>query len=721
MKRKLFFLAIALLIFFTGKTQNNLTLIVKDSATKESLPGVSIIITERKTGGSTDAKGKIILRNIPEGKQEIKMSFIGYKPKTVYANIPSDTLLQFFLSSEQNTIEEVTISATRTNGRMEDSPMKVEVLGAEEMNEENGIKPSNIVGLLGDVSGIQIQQSSPVSGNSNVRIQGLGGKYTQILSDGLPLYDGFSGGFGILQIPPLDLKQIEIIKGSASTLYGGGAIGGIINLVSKQPGEKPEGIVTLNQTTLTESNVNGFYSFKKKKVGMSLFVGGTRQNAVDVNGDGFSDVPQIRNVVVHPKIFFYFNSATTLSLGISTTLETRKGGDMLVLNNHADSTHAFFEENNMKRNTGEFIFIHNFFNKSCLSAKGSFSVFDQNLQTNKYQFEGTQANGYGEVSYLIPRKKNDFVVGVNVWENSFQKNRSDSALLKNFDYQTFGVFAQNTFKSNEKLFLETGLRIDYHSRYGFFVLPRISGLYKFSSHWYSRAGIGFGYLPPNPLAEQNVEYDLRKISSIADSVKAEKSVGANLEINYKARISDEAWLYVNQAFFFTQVNNPVIAFTDSLGKTNFHSENKPVTSAGWDTYARLKIDEWGIYFGYTYTIAKQKYNSVQPFVTLTPKNRAATVITYEIEGKWRFGLEVSYTGFQYREDGTKTPDYFFMAAMIEKKIKRVSILLNCENVLDQRQTNHEAIVFPPYMTPVFAPLWGPIDGRVLNLSVVIRF
>src|ERR1700744_913759 len=122
--------------------------------------------------------------------------------------------------------------------------MKVEVIGSEDMREENTIKPANIASILGDVSGVQIQQSSAVSGNTNVRIQGLNGQYTQILRDGMPLYDGFSGGFGILQIPPLDLKQVELIKGSASTLYGGGAIAGLINLISKRPTEEQEAIFT---------------------------------------------------------------------------------------------------------------------------------------------------------------------------------------------------------------------------------------------------------------------------------------------------------------------------------------------------------------------------------------------------------------------------------------------------------------------------------------------
>ncbi len=265
------------------------------------------------------------------------------------------------------------------------------------------------------------------------------------------------------------------------------------------------------------------------------------------------------------------------------------------------------------------------------------------------------------------------------------------------------------------------MRTDYHSRYGIFTLPRLAALYKLNSHWYTRAGIGLGYVTPNALSSQNTEYNPNKILPIADSIHAERSIGSNLEINYKTRIGDDATLYVNHAFFYTQVNNPLVASTDSNGITKFSDMNKPVTSAGWDTYVRMKIDELEIYFGYTYTMARQKYNSAQQYVTYTPKNRAATVIAYEIEGRWRFGLEGSYTGFQYRDDGTKTPDYFFIAAMIEKKFKKLSIVLNCENLLDERQTKKETIVIPPVNNPAFKTLWGPIDGRVINLSAVFRF
>ena len=171
------------------------------------------------------------------------------------------------------------------------------------MQEESGIKPAGIASILGDISGVQIQQTSAISGNSNVRIQGLDGRYTQILKDGMPLFDGFSGGLGVLNIPPLDLQQVEIIKGSASTLYGGGAIGGLVNIISRKPTTKQELTALANYSTLSEKNLNLYASKKYNFLGYTFFAGYTSQNAKDINKDGFSDVPEINSVVVHPKLF----------------------------------------------------------------------------------------------------------------------------------------------------------------------------------------------------------------------------------------------------------------------------------------------------------------------------------------------------------------------------------------------------------------------------------
>src|SRR5687768_13631197 len=142
----------------------------------------------------------------------------------------------------------ITVEATRTGGRLEDSPLRVEVLEREEIEEKMLMTPGDIVMMLNEMGGMRVQATSPSLGASSVRVQGMRGRYTRFLSDGLPLF-GEVGGLGLLQVPPMDLGQVEVIKGVASALYGAGAMGGVINLLSRRPGTEPEEEFLVNRST----------------------------------------------------------------------------------------------------------------------------------------------------------------------------------------------------------------------------------------------------------------------------------------------------------------------------------------------------------------------------------------------------------------------------------------------------------------------------------------
>ncbi|MDD3078657.1 MAG: TonB-dependent receptor [Paludibacter sp.] len=700
--------------------QQKTTIKVIDTETKETLPA-TVIRNNDAVLGITDSAGIYVLQN---DKKSYHLSFdcLGYE-KLLFSFTPNGKKqIQIALTPSNNMLSEVNIVAsTRNNQRIENSPLKVEVLGKEEMAEENTIKPGNIVSLLGDMSGVQLQQTSAVSGNTTVRIQGLDGRYTQILRDGMPLYDGFSGDFGILSIPPLDLKQIEMIKGSASTLYGGGAIGGLINILSKTPTTRQEAVLTLNATTLTETNVNTYLSKRYKKFGYTFFGGTTNQSAVDVDKDGFSDVGNLHNVVIHPRLFFYPDALTTLTAGYTVTVENRLGGDMQVIADNEDATHQYFEKNNTIRHTGELSFTKHFDRNIRLDFKNSFSSFKRKITTDTHYFNGLQNDYFSELSLLVPYGRSSLVGGLNFTGNSFRKLPCDSISLHNFSHQIAGAFVQNTWNMNDKLLIEAGLRNDYHFQYGNFILPRLATFYRFDKHWAARAGAGMGYKAPSPFASQLVDYDIEQLQPIGNDVVAEKSVGYNLEANYKTTWGDENSFFVNHAFFLTKVDNPIIATEQTNGEVTFANMDKPVISEGFDTYIKADIEGWELYAGYTFTIVKRTYLSDNQFMPLTPKNRFAFTLVRDFdEIGMRFGLEGSYTGSQYRLDATQTPGYYFMAAMIEKRIgKYVSVVLNGENLLDYRQSNVESLYTGSISNPTFVPLWAPIDGRVINLSLKI--
>ena len=716
MKKTLFFIGIALLSF-AANAQNNLPVKVLNAIGKVPLQGVTIS-ANNKTVAATDKNGNATLQ-LNAGKVQLHFTSVGYVDADTLITLPFNDTLMILLLQMQKTLEDVTIvSSTRNNQRIENSPLKVEVLGKEEMNEESSIKPAGIASILGDISGVQIQQSSAISGNSNVRIQGLDGRYTQILKDGMPLYDGFSGGFGILSIPPLDLRQVELIKGSASTLYGGGAIGGLVNIISRKPTTQQEAVISINQTTLKETNFNTYVSKRYKKVGYSFFGGYNFQKAVDVNKDGFSDVTDLNGLVVHPRLFLYPDNKTTIIAGYTGTFEKRNGGDMQVLKGNADAIHRYFENNAIKRNSFELTAQRNLSNNKKLDFKSSVSSFNRTINNNDINFTGRQFNYYTELSLLVPYKQNSLVAGINATGDQFKKI-TDNIPLDDFANNTIGAFIQNTWSIKNNTTIEAGLRNDYQFTYGNFVLPRVAIFHRFNEQWATRLGVGFGYKTPNALAPQTTDYAIQKIQSLPAGVEAEKSIGYNAEVNYKITWGDGNELFINQAFFLTQLNHPVVATELNNGNVVFDNETKGIVTKGSDTYIRTTLHGWELYAGYTFTIAERKYLAQNQFVPLTPKNRLAFTGVKDFEkAGFRFGIEASYTGHQYRHDDTETPGYLFMAAMMEKRFGRhFSVVLNGENILDYRQSKIEPLYTGTVTNPVFKPLWAPIDGRVINLSL----
>lgn len=712
------FLFLLLLSCSAGFAQHRLVCAVKDSASGETLPGVTVFLEGTNNAALTDAGGKAELLNIPSGEHVISFSFIGYVKKSkrmVFPQADSSHMMMIQLAPDkQSDLEEVVVSTTRTNSRIDDLPTKVEVLGQDDMDEESTVVPGSITSILGDLSIITIQRTNPVNGNDAIRMQGLDSRYTQIMRDGLPLYGGFSGSLGVLAIPPLDLKQVEIIKGSASTLYGGGAIGGLINFISRAPVDTPQTTLTFNATSLKEYNCNVFTSRKTGKLGMTIFGGANVKSAVDVNGDGFSEVPEDRNFSLHPRLFYDFSPRTKLIVGLTTAYDTRMGGDMHAIEFRTDSIHTFLQKEKTFRNTLDVNIGSQLNDQHIITFKSAGSSFQRSVDYSGFLFSGTQYSSYSELNDLIRLKKHSIVIGENLSSESFVKSSSDAVLFGNYNYYTLGTFVQDDWQIAKKLSVQAGFRFDHHNRFGNFYLPRLSLFCKPSDKISMRLAAGTGYKVPNLF---DFSSPASNLAAVSNSVLPERSYGINADINFHTLLFGELLFQLNEALYYTHIDNPIILSYNTAGQNSLLNGNYSVNSYGTDTYVRFELKGVELYLGYNHTEALLDATSTYVNMPFNPKDKASGTLAYTIEGKWRMGVEASYSGNQYIYINQKVNNFWFLAAMIERKFRFGSIVLNCENLLDVRQSKFEKIVDGTISSPVFKPVWAPLEGRVINLSL----
>ena len=714
-----FFMTLNLCVF----AQNTFNAVVRNSENKNPLIGVTASIKGTSLAATSNENGQIIIVNVPDGVQEIHFSYVGFYERidTLEFPLKDTSVIEILLKENSEELDEVVISSTRSTRSIQNIPTRIEFIGSEELGEKGNMKPGDIRMLLAESTGIHVQTTSPTSANASIRIQGLDGRYTQILKDGFPIFSGASSGLGLLQIPPLDLKQVEVIKGSTSTLYGGGAIAGLVNLISKTPTEERDLRFHLNGTSGGGLDINGFYGQKFKKIGTTIFASHNRNGAYDPAKIGFSAIPKFERFVLNPKLFVYFNDKTKMNFGVNTTIENRLGGDMLYIKGKGDNTHQYFEKNKTQRYSTQFVFDHLIDEKSSFQIKNSVSYFNRNTTIPNYQFEGTQTATFTEANYTNSTEKSEWVAGVNIWTDNFKEKQITAFPLRDYSQNTFGAFVQNSFKATDWLQLEAGLRTDYVIDYGAVFLPRVSALFKIANGLTSRIGGGFGYKTPTIFTEESERLQYQNVMPIDDKTnKLEKSYGANADINYRTYIGEDWSFSINQLFFYTYLDNPLLLENSSANLYQFVNSPGYIHTKGTETNIKIGYDDLKLFLGYTYTDARLNQNGMTVESPLTPKHRINSILMYEIEDKWKVGLEAYYFSPQKLNNGTTGKGYFITGFMAEKIWERFSLYINFENFLDTRQTRFGSIYTGTITNPVFKDIYAPLDGFVINGGIKFK-
>jgi iron complex outermembrane receptor protein len=721
--KSLFFLLISLLNASFAWGQSSFKALIKDNETKEPLIGATVLLQGTSNGSVADQDGLARINNIPDGKGILIFRFVGYEEKVDTFDFPVNQLepMEIFLSASEEELEEVIVTATRSSRTIDDIPTRIEAISGEELEEKGNMKPGDIRMMLNESTGIQTQQTSATSYNSSIRIQGLDGKYTQILRDGFPLYSGFSGGLSLLQILPLDLKQVEVIKGASSTLYGGGAIAGLVNLVSKLPEEKSELNFLINGTSALGLDISGYYSRKFKGTGTTVFASYNSGMPYDPADIGLTAIPEFNRVTLNPKLFVYFSPKTTMNIGFNGTMESRTGGDILFIEGKGDSIHSYFEKNMTTRFSTQFGITRLLNDSSHIEFKNSIGYYTRSIEIPGFTFSGVQLSSFTEATSTTIRENLEWIVGLTLWTEQFTQEKTDTSQVVDYDHKTLGAFVQNTWNIADFIALETGVRGDYQNEYGFFFLPRLSALFRIGPKLSARLGGGLGYKSPTVFTEDAERIQFRNVLPIDESkTKAEQSFGANLDINYHTSVSDEVTFNINTLFFYTQISKPLILTEIENGFYEFLQPGGSIVTKGIESNVKFTYRYFKIFIGYTLADVNQNLNGNSAPFPLVTKHRLNNILMFEMEDKLKIGLEAYYYSSQKLNDGTTGKAYWLCGVMVEKLWKNFSIFINFENLLDTRQTKFDTIYTGSITNPIFRDIYAPVDGFVINGGLKLK-
>jgi iron complex outermembrane receptor protein len=719
--QRFFLVAVILVTVFTASAQHTFKAKIINKETGEAVAKASVTFEELRRTVAADSLGTVLIKDITAGKHTVKITSVGFAEKTSVYDFPPDQDLTIEMETEHEEEEEVVIQSTRSSRTIQDIPTRVEFVAGEELDEKANMKPGDIRMVLNESTGITTQQTSATSANSSIRIQGLDGRYTQILKDGLPLYAGFSGGLGLLQTPPLDLKQFEVIKGSSSTLFGGGAIAGLVNLISKTPTEEKEIKFHIDVTSAGGINTSGFYGQKFKKAGITLFASRNSNSAYDPSDVGLTAIPKFERYTINPKLFFYIKEKTQLLLGVNMTTEDRTGGDIEFIKGR--KTSGYTETNNTDRMSTQFLLDHHFNEKSQFTLKNSINYFRRKLYVPNYAFDGTQTGTFSEATYSFHGERSEWTGGINFVTDHFEEIQLTATPSRNYEQITTGLFIQNNLKVNDKFSMETGLRGDYVKDYGFAVLPRLSMLFKFTPKLSSRIGGGMGYKTPTIFTEESERLLYKNVLPVnADENQMEKSYGVNADINYRTRFADDQVSFsFNHLFFYTRIHDPLV-LESFIGVPIYRFKNVDghFDSRGMETNVKLGYSDFKLFLGYTFTKAYLHEGAVKTENYLTSRHRLNSVLLYEVEEKWKIGLEAYYFSKQQLSDGATGQSYWITGFMVEKLWEKFSLYINFENFTDSRQTKFDTIYTGTIDNPQFRDIYAPLDGFVMNGGIKLR-
>ena len=640
MIKKIFLLTTLLLTNFSN-SQSKIAGQVFDDL-KNPIAFASILLINEKNGISSDENGSFEFNNLLEGEYIIRISYIGFEAKTVKIKLKqNETKSISIVLKESITLNEVTVTGTLKPVSRLETPVPVEVYTTAFLKKN---PTPNVFEALQNINGVRPQLNCNICNTGDIHINGLEGPYTMVTIDGMPIVSGLSTVYGLSGIPNSLIDRIEVVKGPASSLYGSEAVGGLINIITKNAITAPIVSADIFSTSWLENNVDIGAKYNLGKninslLGINYF---NYNNPIDNNNDNFTDVTLQERISIFQKFDFNRKENRRMSLAGRYFYEDRWGGEMQWNKSYRGGNEVY----------GESIFTNRF------ELLGNYQLPVNEKMNLAFSYTYHNQNSvYGDTFYLANQK---IAFGQYTWDKKIQNH--DVLLGGAFRYQyyndntiatekpektkIYSVFVQDKIKLTENKSFLLGLRYDYNNNHGLIFTPRLAYKWKPNQNSVFRINAGTGFRVVNLFTEEHAALSGSRDVIITEDLKPEKSYNINVNYLTKVHFENGSVGILDISSWYTYFNNQIIPDYDTNPNEIIYSNLDGYAQTLGITANADFIFPFGLKssIGITYLEPKIKRENENSTPLLTEKFSGTWSLSYEIP---QWFLSFDYTGTIY--------------------------------------------------------------------------
>lgn len=557
-----------------NRTDANIYGHVVQAKDNEHLAYVTVSVRGTTLATATDATGHYYLKDLPVGKHTVEAKALGYRTATREIEISANSSqeVNFTLTEDAIALDEVVLTANRSQTLRREAPALVNVLDSKLFDQTNAMCMAQGLNFQ---PGVRTENNCQNCGFSQVRINGLDGHYSQILIDSRPIFTSLNGIYGLEQIPSNMIDRIEVVRGGGSALYGASAIGGTINVITKEPvrnsAEVSHTTTSIEGKGGMENNTTANVSVVSEDGKTGLYVYGQHhyRPGFDHDGDGYTELPNLRNQTLGLSAFYKFTPYSKLSLQYHNISEFRRGGNNLDLPPHeANITEQLDHDINggnlaydlsssdYKNRLKAYFSFSNTTRKSYYGGIGEGSFADR-IAAQKAYGRTTDFTTVTGLQYLhqfdnLLFMPSDLTLGAEYNHDALKDKIIGYNHLLEQKSRITSAYLQNEWKNKTWSFL-LGWRIDKHNliRHAIFS-PRVNLRYNPTENINLRASYSSGFRAPQAFDEDlHVGFagGERIVTRLASGLKEERSHSFSLSADLYQTIGSVQTNFLVEAFY----------------------------------------------------------------------------------------------------------------------------------------------------------------------------